>query len=381
MDGSVKRRLLRRIDRALEGRSTALLALSPFVISASTGLAAWLCLSGEARPAGELAAVAALVSALVVFAFGAPLAWYVQTLLQRFHLQRAALNTVDAALVIIDPDGRIVQTNRAARRGREARGEPIRNGTTERELALAVAATLGVPGHEREAWIEVIAERRRRLLDSGEVATVHDERADTWQQLQLARLPSGHVVDMRSDVTVLKRQEQELERREVELERARVQAEAANRAKSEFLANMSHEIRTPMNGVIGMTELLLDGELTDEQRLFASTVSSSAQALLALINDILDFSKIEAGRVEIDAEAFDLRAVLDDVGALLATPRPGQGHRARHRLRPGAARPLRRRRRAPAPGRHQPRRQRGQVHRGGPRRGARRRPRRACGDR
>ncbi len=135
-----------------------------------------------------------------------------------------------------------------------------------------------------------------------------------------------------------------------DLERAEGEARQADQAKSAFLATMSHEIRTPMNGVLGMTDLLLEMPLGEQQRRFVEVIKTSGESLLSILNDILDYSKIEAGRMDLESTPFELRGLVEQAVELIAArgqeqrlvfivdidpdvPAPG-----RRRSRPGCAR-------------------------------------------
>jgi PAS domain S-box-containing protein len=228
---------------------------------------------------------------------------------------RRAFDDAATGMALVAPEGRFLRVNRTL-------CEFV--GHSEAELLALTFQEITHPDDLAADLAQV-----RRLL-AGEARTYQMEkryrRRDgcwVWALLGVSLVQDAegkplHFVSQVQDITASKQAEEALRR-------ASTAAEAASRAKSEFLANMSHEIRTPMNGILGMTDLILETELTREQREFVGLVKSSADALLTVINDVLDFSKIEAGKLDLDPVPFSVRDVVGDTLKTLAVRAHAKG--------------------------------------------------------
>jgi PAS domain S-box-containing protein len=284
-----------------------------------------------------------LITALVVLGGVLLLLWYVTgqaesrldaviaELRKSESRTRAITGSAQEAILMMDPQGCISYWNPAAERvlgytAGEALGRPLHALLTPERFR---------PAHET-AYPEFLRTGEGAAVGQTlDLAAIRKDGVEIDVRLSLSAifLDGGwHAVGILSDVTERLRAERQLIEANTRLaeasEEAKALAEQANqasRAKGEFLANMSHEIRTPMNGIIGMTGLLLDTELTPDQRQYTQIVRSSGDTLLALINDILDFSKIESGKLELEELSFDLRTTLEDAVEILAVKAQQKG--------------------------------------------------------
>ncbi len=231
-----------------------------------------------------------------------------------------AIESITDGFTLYDDDDRLIVSNSTYLRmmypGLE---QEIKAGATfETVIRQAVAQGLikDAVGRE-ESWIKERIEAHRN--PSG--AHVQKRSDGSWVRINERKTEDGGTVATFTDIT--------------ELQLAREEAEAANEAKSSFLATMSHEIRTPLNGIMGMSTLLQETELNDEQRDYSDTISTAADTLLMIINDILDFSKVEAGALELESTPFDVADVVESALDLVVSKAAGQGIELASRIGPG----------------------------------------------
>jgi PAS domain S-box-containing protein len=226
------------------------------------------------------------------------------------NLMRTVIDNIPDSIFVKDFAGRYLLTNNAFAK---------LHGFNSPESLLGKTAFDLFP-KERAAFLhsadlEIMRATKSQIIE-GERSQVDAEGSLRW--IQMTKVPLTNMFEEVVGVVGVNRDITPRKRAEVELVKAKEEAEAANRAKSEFLANMSHEIRTPMNGIMGMTDLVLETEVTAEQSEYLHMVKGSADALLTLINDILDLSKMEAGKLELDYMSFDLRKSLREVTKIIA---------------------------------------------------------------
>ena len=217
-------------------------------------------------------------------------------------LLRGAIDAIDEAFVLYGPDGRLVFCNDKYREIYPGVAHLMVPGTRFEDIVR--------PGAEAGDYVEAIGRVDDWVAEqlaahrSGDTTLV--QKLSTGRTLRIVerKMPDGHIVGFRIDIT--------------ELTRATEAAENASLAKSQFLANMSHEIRTPMNAILGMLTLLRRTELNARQADYATKTEGAARSLLGLLNEILDFSKVEAGKMTLDPHPFRVDQLMRDLGVVLS---------------------------------------------------------------
>jgi PAS domain S-box-containing protein len=241
-----------------------------------------------------------------------------------------SLDSLTAHIAILDEKGTIQYVNRAWRRFAEAHGLP-RASCGPGKNYLDVCEASAKDSEEAAEMAVGIRSVMSGVMDEFVIEyPLSGPFGSRWFTASVTRFRSPgpvRVMIAHEDITPRKRSE-------MALVRAKDAALAAANAKSEFLANMSHEVRTPMNGILGFVEILLDSEITGEQRDHLETIRLSSESLLTVINDILDFSKIDAGKIDLEVIPFDLGELLDGVTHLMAPPAIEKGLLLTRRVTP-----------------------------------------------
>lgn len=222
----------------------------------------------------------------------------------------AALESIPDGFAMFGPDFRLIAANRPYLSAFDGVGG-IQAGDSYQTIidTLLDNGLVDLQGQEEDDWYDL-------MLDRWDAPEIEPVTVRFWNGLYAKlvdhRTADGGIVSLALNIT-------ENMQREQDLMEARDKAQAADRAKSAFLAKMSHELRTPMNGVVGMAELLAEGELDEEAQTITETIKHSGHALLSIINNILDFSKMEAERLELKSGSFDLEQLIQDVSLIVGT--------------------------------------------------------------